>query len=133
MEFTRYTPAENQCIEATGYKPYSGSGIINYDNGTALIRSVGNTPYYADRMLTDGIAYTLQGREGDQSLEIHANKKLLQPGRRIFLLEVHGQKKNKKWVWHGEYTYTGVKEELTHPDIHGIPRKIYLVILKKVV
>lgn len=128
MEFTRYADAERKCMEATGHKPYTGQGIRNYNNRTALIRSVENTSYYADKWLIDGIAYTLRGQVGDQSLEDHENKKLCESGRRIFLLEV----RKKLWIWHGEYAYTEVKEELIHPDIHGNPRKIYRVILKKV-
>lgn len=46
-------------MEATGHKPYTGQGIRNYNNRTALIRSVENTSYYADKWLIDGIAYTL--------------------------------------------------------------------------
>lgn len=127
-EFNRYTDAERVCEEATGHKPFTGQGIGTYNNNTALIRSVQPTPYYADKMMIGGIAYTLQGREGDQSLEHRTNKKLLEPGRRIFLLEVG----KKKWIWHGEYVYTGVCEELMHPDMHGNMRKIYRAILKKV-
>lgn len=127
MEFTRYADAEQKCIEATGHKPYTGQGIIAYNNGTTLIRSVEGTDYYADKSLVNGYAYTLRGRNGDQSLEDPTNKKLLQPGRRIFLLEVG----KKRWVWRGEYVYTGVLEELTHPDMYGYPRKIYRAILRK--
>ena len=128
MEFTRYADAEVKCLEATGHKPYTGQGIKNYENGTALIRSVENTAFYADNFLIGGIAYTLRGLEGNQSLEDRENWKLLQPGRRIFLLEV----RKKKWIWHGEYVYTGVLDELTHPDKHGVQRKIYRAILKQI-
>lgn len=128
MEFNRYINAEALCIQSTGYKPYSGQGIRTYNNGTALIRSVENTAYYADKMLNGGIAYTLRGNKGDQSLDDRENKRLMESGRRIFLLEV----RKKKWIWHGEYVYTGIYEELDHPDINGDVRKIYRIILKKI-
>lgn len=127
MEFNRYIDAEVMCVGATGNKSFTGQGIRTYNNETALIRSVENTPYYADQMLNGGIAYTLRGRQGDQSLDDRENKKLMEKGRRIFLLEV----RKKKWIWHGEYKYTGVYEELMHPDINGVMRKIYRIILKK--
>ena len=131
MEFARYADAEQVCIEATGNRPYTGQGIRNYNNGTTLIRSVEDTAFYADKFLGGGVAYTLRGQEGDQSLEDIENKKLCEPGRRIFLLEVQTENRRKKWIWHGEYVYTGVYEEMIHPDVHGNPRRIYRVILRR--
>jgi hypothetical protein len=132
MEFTRYADAERKCIEATGNTPYTGQGIRNYNNGTTLIRSVDDTPFYADKFLSGGVAYTLRGQEGDQSLEDIENKKLREPGRRIFLLEVQTQNRRKKWIWRGEYLYTEMWEELMHPDKNGNVRRIYRVFLKEV-
>lgn len=126
---------ENYIKQVTGCNPFSGSGInINLNKKTAILKSVDNTPYYADNLdELNNVYYTLYGRENDQDInESRFNKNLINENitQHIYLYRVIKKNKKTQWVWYGKYNIKNITEKM-HPDINGNNRKIYLLNLIK--
>lgn len=109
------------------------AGIHNVrDTECSIVRSVDNTPYYRDDLDNPSLVwYTLQGKNGDQTLGCGVNKKICMPDRTIFLYRQSGKGKNVQYEWYGEYLRAGNPVIKYHPGEDKVMRKIYRILLVK--
>lgn len=127
--FTDYSSFEKFVFEETGCKMFSSRGI-NYrsDKRTCILRSVDDTPFYADNLDDpEKPEYTLYGQIGDQDEKDLNNRNLLDPIRteKIFLF----RRTQNEWIWFGRYSIKSKKEKI-HPDREGNNRKIIILQLE---
>lgn len=128
--FTDYPSFEKFVLEETECKLFSSQGI-NYrsEKRTCILRSVEDTPYYADNLENpEAPEYTLCGKIGDQDENHMNNKNLLNASRteKIFLFK----RTKNEWIWYGRYIIRS-KFEKNHPDVNGNDRKIIVLQLER--
>ena len=121
----------NDYIKRTiGVSAYSGQGInVRHEQNAVLLRSQKPTFYYDDNLDKKYPIYTCEGQSGDQDRNSKGNKHLLGGKMRIFLYEVYGEGKNKRWAWYGEFTLKRSFEQ-KHIGLDGEMRTIIQVVLK---
>lgn len=133
--FTTFREISDHCENVTGCRLYSGVGICHrIAKETCILRSVDNTPYYADDLDKEIPVYTLFGHNGDQSIhEPRYNEPLLNPTKikHIYMYRVRMNGKRKEWVWYGKYKITG-HNPCVHPGKDNVQRTIILVSLQKI-
>ena len=130
--FESYGDMVEYSKELTGYTPYSGVGICVRGLSTCILRSVDDTPYYADDLNDEKEpVYTLFGHNGDQEIdEPRFNRKLLS-GSCIYLYRVHKEGRMKRWSWYGKYEIVRLSKK-RHPGKDGTPRNIVLAHLRQI-
>ena len=109
---------KNHILAETGLDKYNNNaGIFNSSiegkKHTSVLRSAYETYYYKDNLdLTDPpdtVVYTLFGKKGDQDLNIHYNKNLLDPTRtkHIYLYRCKKNNNSNTYIWYGKYEIDG--------------------------
>jgi hypothetical protein len=134
FKFSTWDELNKHCIEETGCKPYSGAGICNRKEAQiSILRSVDDTYYYDDNLDDmEHPQYTLFGSKGDQKLDSHFNKTLLDRNltKCVYLYRVIKENKKKIWWWYGKYTIESYKEK-KHIDKDNQDRIIYILQLTR--
>jgi|UniRef100_A0A6C0BKF9 hypothetical protein len=98
---------------------------------TVVLRSVDNTPYYADDLHDpQHLIYTCQGIIGDQNLNNPDNQKLLHADQ-FWVYRVQPRGRHKTYIWYGRYHRMGDPYPMQHVDDLGQMRQIYLIHLER--
>ena len=126
---------EQFIINQTGCKPYSGAGINpRIKQKTTILKSVDNTPYYADDMSDiNNIKYTLFGKNGNQDEnEKRFNEPLLNKNKthNIYLYRVKTIGRVKEYIWYGRYEIIGRGRERHIGEDEGM-RSVIVIYLRR--